>query len=120
MALTIDDYLKEWKENEGPREKNNPDFILAFTEYMGDPQRHYSFGGLNGYCGHTAYIADSYSPYEYYQHELAFGPNFVKVFDAKNGGFWVPEYIDLDGFDAEIILNILKDKLLVWAGFKMR
>lgn len=120
--MDMKEYIKSWREQEGVKEKNNPEFIASFTEYIDEIDLDcWSFQGENGYCGYTAYVYSCNRSYRYgkstLDFELAYSKDFVKVFDAGNEGFWVPEYIDLKGREASKILSIVKSKLADWAGF---
>ncbi len=100
--------------------KNNPEFIETFTEWCQDAERVWSFeSNENGYCGYTAYISESYNPFSMPRFEFAYSGTgrFVKVFNANNNGYWVPEYIDLEGEEARTLLSTLKTALLKASGF---
>lgn len=117
----IENYIEGWnKKCEKP--VNEPEFIEMFIKLIKEYDcEHWDFSGENGYCGFTATVSD-YTTWNIrsstlINFEFAYGKDFVKVFTASHCGFWVPEYINLHGDDAKELLEIIKEKLLLWAGF---
>jgi hypothetical protein len=117
----FDKYLKQWYfSNYVP---NNEEFVKKFIEFIkSTTYDQWQFKGINGYCGYTALVANCPFHLRHFAEtgmlfEIAYGEDFVKVFNGNNNGFWVPEYIDLKGKDSVKILNILKSKFLEWGGF---
>lgn len=120
---TIEDYLKHWESIEGTKPVNDDTFIELFIEFMRSKDKdHYEFTGENHYCGNTAIIHDVEPQYclgkTNIGFEFAYSKDFVKVFTSEHQGFWSPEYISLEGFEAKQILHILEMKFLEWGGFK--
>lgn len=124
MIDSIKYYIEKWNDFE-LKPKNEPDFLKPFTAWARIQKRdNWEFTGENGYCGYTASVCDG--PYGFrswnsnhdLEFEFAYGRGFVKVFTANHNGFWVPEYLDLRGEEASELLEILKNKALLWAGFE--
>lgn len=118
------------------REKNNPEFIEAFIAWCQEDDRVWSFennkngyedarlwsfeSNKNGYYGYTAFVCESYNPWviePLFEFAYSGKEKFVKVFTAKNNGYWVPEYISLKGDEARTMLDIMKTALLEVSGF---
>lgn len=123
-ATEMKEYIQEWKKLE-VKPSNDLIFVSNFIEYINQIDcENFEFGnGENGYCGYTAYLFETNPKYkmssgrEVLDFEFAYGSDFVKVFYLHNDGYWTPEYIDLKGVSAEMILNILKNKSLQLHGF---
>lgn len=121
MDQKIKDYIKNWG-NKNDKPKNEPEFMEMFLRFIKDSNvDQWVFSGENGYCGFTANLSE-YSQWHCSNSrctdfEFAYGKDFVKVFTGSHHGFWVPEYISLHGDDAKEILGIIKEKLLLWAGY---
>ena len=119
--LMIEDYLKTWNEAENPKPCNDPVFIKMFVEFIGDRgSDHFEFSGDNGYCGYTAVVYEEDPRFSWgrgISFEFAYGLDFVKVFTAQHCGYWVPEYINLQGGEAATIIGILNEKFIRWGGF---
>jgi hypothetical protein len=120
MSEYCPEYLRKWISSNSLKVANNEEFIKHFISYMSVRDRTYfDFTGENNYCGNTAVVFDQDPIWSRNNvaFEFAYGKDFVKVFNANNNGFWVPELINLRGEDAQPILAILKEKLLEWSGF---
>lgn len=119
----LKDYIAKWNENEGKKEVNNKEFIANFIGFIKSKGKdHFEFNGDNDYCGHTAIVYDDNPKYCYHgtmAFEFAYSATFVKVFNANHNGFWVPEFIDLQGGDAAPILAMLHEKFTQWGGFSV-
>lgn len=112
-------YLKEWRDTEGVKPVNDPDFIAGFLQFAkASDFDQWEFSGDNHYCGFTAILYEHpvHLPVSGEVFEFAYGRDFVKVFTGFHHGFWVPEYISLKGDDAIELLRVLKSKLNRWAG----
>lgn len=118
----MEDYLKKWQLAESPKPCNDREFVGQFLDFIKSrPYCNWEFDGDNGYCGSTATVYEDDPRYcmgRALAFEFAYGQNFVKVFTANHNGFWVPEYINLEGLPAREILNVLREKLLGWADLK--
>lgn len=112
------EYVDKWRAIDGKKPSNDKEFAYYFLEYMIKSDCSlWSFEGENHYCGWTAYLFEDDSRWRnQFNFEFAYGDDFVKVFDANNDGYWVPEYIDLKGGDAGLMLVTLKRKLNEWAN----
>lgn len=116
----IKNYILEWNKEEGIKPQNNPEFISNFLEFAKSADSdHWEFDGDNGYCGCTAILHEHPRQLPAYGlgFELAYGKGFVKVFTGSHGGYWTPEYINLEGEAAKELLDVIRSKIIEWAGF---
>jgi len=115
------EYLKKWESHDSPKPCNDTEFTSKFLDFIkSKPCDHWEFDGENHYCGYTAIVYEDNPDYcmgRTLGFEFAYDKDFVKVFTANHGGFWVPEYINLSGNDAKEILEVVREKLVEWAGF---
>ena len=134
MSTKSVDFIKSWiKEFKVDSvEKNDLEFIEHFTNWITETTENdnWEFEGENDYCGYTAQAHEiparfNWNFYDAEREDVSVefaygfhkGVGFVKVFTYHHNGFWVPEYIDLVGEEADTILNILKERTLSWNGF---
>ncbi len=122
LAVRIESYIQEWKKFEmGCQPSNDFEFIKDFTSFLKQaPKENFRFTGDNNYCGYTAIVWMGDPSFEFCGitgFEIAYDKDFIKVFTAYHGGFIYPEYIRLYEDDAKELLDILKEKLIAWAGF---
>ena len=118
---SLKQYIDKWDKEDLPKLENDKDFISDFVQFARESTfDHWEFLGVNGYCGYTALLHEFSAYGGNYAlgliFEFAYSDEFVKVFTGKNNGFWVPEYIDLDGTDATELTDIVREKLNGWAG----
>ncbi len=115
------EFIEKFNNTDGVKPVNDEKFISDFIEFMKSKDKdHYDFDGENHYCGFTAIVYDEEPTYcmgRTLAFEFAYDKDFVKVFTANHNGFWVPEYINLNGEDAKPILDVLKNKFLSWGAF---
>lgn len=122
LAVKIEKYVKEWhKFPMGVQPCNEPIFIKYFTDFLRQaPAKNFRFKGNNEYDGYTAILWVGDPSFEFCGitgFEIAYDKDFIKVFTAYHGGFIYPEYISLCKGEAKELLDILKEKLIAWAGF---
>lgn len=124
IRMKMIEYLKGWKSAGNPKPVNDESFYKLFVEFLKNQTNkdNFSFSGDNNYCGSTAVFDEDGFGYRVGElvFEFAYGEDFIKIFTLKHDGFWVPEYINLKGAEAEELLSILYDKLIMWSGFKVK
>ena len=95
-------YLLSWHQNPGQKPENEPAFVDNFIHLLKtlEDERDITFDGDGSYFGKQVTLAlNSYyrraPEEELLQFEIAYDQNTVRVYTARNEGYWVPPYLDM-------------------------
>ena len=106
--------VQRWKDVEGVKPQNDQKFIDAFSKCLVEANyEDFTFGGDGAYFGkQVTWEVDS----QYWgirdphlNFEIAYSDKEIRVYDGRNNGFWVCEYISMNK-DHESF-NYLKETL---------
>lgn len=102
MLKELKEYIETWNAADNPKPCNEDIFVKEFLEIINnlEDERDISFDGDNAYGGKQ--ITLRLNSFWYHDKdqvawfEIAYSPDYVKVYTAKHHGFRVPEYLRMD------------------------
>lgn len=95
----LSEYISNWKQIEGIKPCNDPDFIEEFSKMLPKLETcDISYDGDGSYFGQqVSVVFGSYGmrPDRNLCFEIAYSQDEIRVYDGNNEGFWTPEYLSL-------------------------
>ena len=93
--------VQKWKDVEGVKPQNDPQFIECFLECLKDADyEDFTFDGDGAYFGKqvTWEVGSHYwcNKDVNLSFEIAYSDNEIRVYTGRNEGFWVSEYISIN------------------------
>ena len=106
--------VQRWKDVEGIKPQNDQKFIDAFSKCLIEADcEDFTFDGDGAYFGkQVTWEVDSQyrgSRDPHLNFEIAYSDKEIRVYDGRNNGFWVCEYISMN--KDHLSFNCLKETL---------
>jgi len=117
MYSKLEEYILNWKGINEIKPVNEDTFLYTFIDLLNtyDECREVSFDGEGSYFGKQISfdVGSYYGGRGLLDFEIAYSRDKISVYDGRNNGYWVPEYICLDNKDERFkdLKNALSDFL---------